>query len=103
MRAALERLAMQAVENFIGERGHRLRKDGQRFAVDLVAPAAAFDQVPQREQETTATRIGENGLQRGVARSALHFDRLAQGIEVDIGSSPEQASDSRLDESVPIP
>src|SRR5260370_7235218 len=63
MRATLERLAMPSRQNFIGERRHRLRQDGQRFAVDLVAPAAAFYQMPQREQETAATGTGENGLQ----------------------------------------
>src|SRR5258707_15774504 len=50
MRATLERLAMRSCQNFIGERRHRLREDGKRFAVDLVAPAAAFYQVFQREQ-----------------------------------------------------
>jgi hypothetical protein len=42
--------------------------------------------LPQREQETAATRIGENGLQGGVAGLALAFDRLAQAAEVDIRS-----------------
>lgn len=103
MRAALERLAMQALENFVGKRRHGLGEDGQRFAVDLVAPAAALYQVPQREQEATATGVGENGLQRGVARFALPFDRLAQAVEVDIRSRRGEASDGHLREHVPIP
>jgi hypothetical protein len=56
----------------------RLRQDGQHFAVDLVAPTAAFYHVPQREQETAATWIGENALQCAVARLAPLFNRLAQ-------------------------
>src|SRR5258706_2609026 len=71
MRGTLERLAMQSRQNFIGERRNRVRQDSQRFAVDFVAPAAAFYHVPQREQETAATGIGENGLQSAVARPSL--------------------------------
>src|SRR5207237_6235182 len=101
MRAAPERLAMQARQNFISERRYRLREHGQRLAVDLVAPAAAFYQVPQREQETTAADIGENAPQRRVARLALLFDRLAQAVEVDIPNRRCEAIDGALGKNVP--
>ena len=92
MRAAPERLAVQSRQNLTGERRHRLRQDGQGFAVDLIAPAAPFHQMPQREQETAATGIGEHGLQGAVARFALLFDRLAQAAEVDIRGRRDQAT-----------
>src|SRR5713101_3855146 len=79
------------------------RLDSQRFAVDFVAPAAAFHHVPQREQETAATGSGENGLQGAVARLALLFDRLAKADQVDIRSRRDQASDGCLGENIPIP
>src|SRR5712692_9591123 len=103
MRATLQRLALQSRQNLIGKRRHRLRQKGQRFAVDLVAPAAAFYQVPQREQETAATGIGENGLKGAVARLALLFDRIAQAGEIDIRSCRDQASNGRLGENIPLP
>lgn len=63
MRTALERLAMQTRQNFIGERRYRLRQDGQRFAVDLVAPAAAFHQLPSESRKR---------LQRGSAKTGCN-------------------------------
>jgi hypothetical protein len=48
MRATLVRLAMQSHQIFSGKRRHRLRQDGQRFAADLVAPAAAAQSRPAR-------------------------------------------------------
>ena len=102
MRATLERLPVQSRQNFVGERRHRLRQDSQRVAVDLVAPAAALDPVPERKQKAAATRIGENRLQGAVARLALPFDRLAQAVEVDLRRRHYQASDGRAGENIPI-
>ncbi len=62
---------MQSTQNLIGEHRHRLRQDRQRFAVDLVAPATALHQMPEREQEAAAPGIGENALQGAVARLPL--------------------------------
>ena len=59
--------------------------------------------MPQRQQETAAAGIGENGLQGGVARFALPLDRFAQADEVDIRSRRDQASDGCLGENIPIP